>query len=232
MAIPAPARGSQTGAPVARPRAAAPAVATGRLVPLDPCPPFVFLHHPHRWDVAIIGDKATIVPALRRFEFRGGRSGVVPIRGHAVGDASEALAARERMGWQQIPASVGGTAFGDLFTDYCVQYEGTRGAVHMSVWERPIVLGTRCTIEHDIDPGYDAWRASLVGKAIEPPNAPALAALRAHLSAGYRRRASRTTNASSQASAALFQAKLVALDSKRPASRKTTPAPAPDAKET
>lgn len=231
MALPAPARGSQSGAPVARPRATAPAVASGRLVPLDPCPPFVFLHHPHRWDVAIIGDKPTIVPALRRFEFRGGRSGVVPIRGHAVGDASEALAARERMGWQQIPATIGGTAFGEPFTDYCVGYEGTRGDVHLSVWERPIVLGTRCTIEHDADPGYDVWRASLVGKVIEPPNAPALAALRAHLSAGYRRRASRTTNASSLASAELFKAKLVALDPPKRTPRKPAPAP-DDAKET
>lgn len=208
----APVGGS--GPPRAKPAASVPAAAAGALVPMDPSPPFVFLAHPHSWDVAMVGNEALLVPSLRAFQFRGGRSGVIPLRRSAVGDPTEALASRGRLGWVQIPRSTGGKAFGEDFTDYCVGYDGTAGDVHMPVWQRPIVVGTRVLLDYD-DDGWNRWRHALIGSVLDAPSAPALAALRSRLTSGQRRRANRTGSASAKAAADLFGAKLGALTKRK-----------------
>lgn len=196
-----------SGGSTPRPRAADAPPDEQSLVPGAPRPPFVFFAHPTSWDVVLIDEKPVIVPNLCRLDYRAGRGGVRAVRGSPIGDPGPAKLDMKRRGWIEIPRSTGGKAFGEQFDDYVVGYNGSRGTIHVPVWERLQVLGNSVHVEHDTDVGFDAWRRDLVNKVVPGPNAAALNALRGRLQNMISRRSARA-NGSAQFTVELLRQKL------------------------
>lgn len=138
-------------------------------VRLEPAAEFTFLHHYHQWDVVVIDGVATLVPRLRQFHHEPGVAGVEDIRDPAGnGDPTRALQLLEKKGWAAIPNVGKFTAFGDVYTNYMMMYQGHRGLVHMAVWKRPYVRGGQVITDFDED-GWHLWLASLVKDGVVAP---------------------------------------------------------------
>ena len=103
------------------------------LLPTDASPPFWFIHHPSRWQ--LVGDEW--LPSLSEMRADPGVNRV-----DKDGNTDQAELAYRRKGWTIIPwdAEPGG---------YCVAYEGHRGLVHFSKWEKPSVFAGQMTIKGD-----------------------------------------------------------------------------------
>jgi len=125
--------------------------------PLNASSNFIFMAHPMRWDVFPVGNgEYEILPLLTKLEFQAGIAGVLPVKGKDLqdGDPSWALLAKQQSGWQAIPADTEVTAFGEKEVGYVHFVENDRGEYsHLSVWERPYMLGSSVFFDRDQD-GY------------------------------------------------------------------------------
>jgi len=130
-------------------RAAARPQVMRELVRLDPSTSFWFMHHPARWTY-LAGEW---LPWLSKLQADPGVSNV-----DQGGDTAASEVAKRRRGWTIIPwdAEPGG---------YCVAFEGHRGPVHMSKWEKPAVFAGQLTIKSD-GAGYWAFCRRLLADGI------------------------------------------------------------------
>jgi hypothetical protein len=112
-------------------------------------PPFWFMHHPARWQLV----EGEWLPQLSEM-----RSDPGVNRVDKDGNTDQAELAYRRKGWTIIPWDVepGG---------YCVAFEGHRGPVHMSKWEKPSVFAGQLTIKSD-GAGYWAFCRRLLADGI------------------------------------------------------------------
>jgi len=112
-------------------------------------PPFWYMHHPARWQLV----EGEWLPQLSEM-----RSDPGVNRVDKDGNTDQAELAYRRKGWTIIPWDVepGG---------YCVAFEGHRGPVHMSKWEKPSVFAGQLTIKSD-GAGYWAFCRRLLADGI------------------------------------------------------------------
>ena len=110
------------------------------LLPADPSQPFWYLHHPAKWQ--LVGGEW--LPTLSTMRADPGVNRV-----DKDGNTDQAELSYRRKGWTIIPWEVepGG---------YCVAFDGHRGAVHLSKWEKPSVFGGVVSYKSDVD-GYWAF---------------------------------------------------------------------------
>jgi hypothetical protein len=115
------------------------------LIPADASPVFWYIHHPSRWQLV----NGEWLPALSEMRADPGVNRV-----DKDGNTDQAELAYRRKGWTIIPwdAEPGG---------YCVAYEGHRGPVHLSKWERPSVFAGQLTVRADTA-GYWAFAKRLL----------------------------------------------------------------------
>jgi hypothetical protein len=105
-----------------------------------------------RWDVFPTEQGYEILPLLTKLEFQAGIAGVLPVRGKDLqdGDPSWALLAKQQAGWTAIQNDIEVTAFGEKEQGYVHFVENDRGEyVHLSVWERPYMLGSSVFFDND-----------------------------------------------------------------------------------
>jgi len=110
------------------------------LLPTDASPPFWFIHHPGRWQLV----DGEWLPQLSQMRADPGVNRV-----DKDGNTDQAELSYRRKGWTVIPwdAEPGG---------YCVAFDGHRGLVHLSKWEKPSVFAGTLTIKSDTG-GYWAF---------------------------------------------------------------------------
>ncbi len=159
---------NQTDGTVLVGRKPVPAASPTNTLRLDPLADFVFLHHPHRWDVVLHEDKALLIPALRKFHFEPGVSGVHQVRATGLGNAAPALATLGERGWTVIDPNMEVKAWGKTEDGYVREFAGHRGPVHLDVWTKPYILGGQVVLDID-DAGFIEFRASLVAARLVPP---------------------------------------------------------------
>ena len=207
---------------------------SGTLPKLQPSTPFHYLHHPQKWEVAILSDgTGLLVPILDQLRLQPGVAAVAQVGNGsaALGDGTIALAQREKSGWMRVPhESV--TAWGETQPDYCLRWQGAYGSAHEEAWMKLTpVGGGRVEREWDGD-GYARWRASLVDRGIIKPITPASRlALKKSLQNAVVRRRVNDRNAVALSNSEQFERKLRILQelesSPRPASPPPAQAPAP-----
>lgn len=146
---------------------------------MDALPNWIYLHHPHRWDIELDEEgTAHLVPTLRRFLFEPGLSGVEQHRGQAQGNPTRALASRSEWGWYAIPTTLEVPAWGGRERGYVRVYDGHRGLVHLDIWTRPYALGGRVELDFDLA-GRLAFKLELLSSGIvKPPTDPVRRAIR------------------------------------------------------
>ena len=128
---------------------------------LEPAHNFVFLAHPARWDVAVVGDEPVVIPRLRQFHYEPGLACVEPVKGSFDGDPTRALELAAKKGWQAIPRDRTVVAWEQEWDDYALVYDGHRGPVHLSVWHKPYTLGGQVVVDFD-DEGWLRFLANLL----------------------------------------------------------------------
>lgn len=213
------------GTPLAQGRAPDTAPMVAARLRLDPSHQFVFLFSPLVWDVR----GGRLLPSLREFRLEPGVAGVEELKGRFDGDATRALAELAKNGWKLVPRGPV-RAFGADAPDYCLRYDGHRGPVHLDAWRRPVQIGSRVELEHDVD-GFNDWLASLVEGGLIPPCPETVKrALRLRFERGMRKRLSNERNALAIANGELYEAKLAAFGPQPPrAVPPAVPPPAPPA---
>ena len=191
-------------------------------LPLDPVANFTFLYHPQRWDVAEVEEEFVLVPRLARFHHQAGVLGVSQVRGQVNGDEAAALAFRARKGFVRIDPDKEVTAWGKTVQGYSVQYDGHRGPVHLTAWERPYMLGGTLLVDHD-DEGWNAWRRGLVtSKVIPSPDRMVVRALQMTMTRAMQARQSQDRSAGAISRGEILERKLVAFDGGKSATSPTS----------
>lgn len=119
------------------------------LLPTDASPPFWYLHHPGKWQLV----DGEWLPQLTEMRADPGVNRV-----DKDGNTDQAELAYRRKGWTIIPwdAEPGG---------YCVAFDGHKGTVHLSKWEKPSVFGGVMTLKPDTV-GYWAFAKRLRDEGI------------------------------------------------------------------
>lgn len=119
------------------------------LLPTPATPPFWYLHHPGKWQLV----DGEWLPQLTEMRADPGVNRV-----DKDGNTDQAELSYRRKGWTIIPWDLepGG---------YCVAFEGHRGPVHMSKWEKPSVFAGQLTIKSD-GAGYWAFCRRLLAEGI------------------------------------------------------------------
>ena len=119
------------------------------LLPTPASPPFWYLHHPGKWQLV----DGEWLPQLTEMRADPGVNRV-----DKDGNTDQAELSYRRKGWTIIPWDLepGG---------YCVAFEGHRGPVHMSKWEKPSVFAGQLTIKSDTA-GYWAFCRRLLAEGI------------------------------------------------------------------
>lgn len=119
------------------------------LLPTNASPPFWYLHHPGKWQLV----DGEWLPQLTEMRADPGVNRV-----DKDGNTDQAELSYRRKGWTIIPWDLepGG---------YCVAFEGHRGPVHMSKWERPSVFAGQLTIKSDTA-GYWAFCRRLLADGV------------------------------------------------------------------
>lgn len=118
-------------------------------LPTNASPPFWYMHHPARWQLV----EGEWLPQLSEM-----RSDPGVNRVDKDGNTDQAELAYRRKGWTIIPWDLepGG---------YCIAFEGHRGPVHMSKWEKPSVFAGQLTIKSD-SAGYWAFCRRLLADGV------------------------------------------------------------------
>lgn len=119
------------------------------LLPTNASPPFWYLHHPGKWQLV----DGEWLPQLTEMRADPGVNRV-----DKDGNTDQAELSYRRKGWTIIPWDLepGG---------YCVAFEGHRGPVHMSKWEKPSVFAGQLTVKSDTA-GYWAFCRRLLADGV------------------------------------------------------------------
>lgn len=140
---------TSAGGPGIQGRAAERPGSMRELLPTPATPPFWYLHHPGKWQLV----DGEWLPQLTEMRADPGVNRV-----DKDGNTDQAELSYRRKGWTIIPWDLepGG---------YCVAFEGHRGPVHMSKWEKPSVFAGQLTIKSD-GAGYWAFCRRLLAEGI------------------------------------------------------------------
>lgn len=140
---------TSAGGPSIQGRAAERPGSMRELLPTNASPPFWYLHHPGKWQLV----DGEWLPQLTEMRADPGVNRV-----DKDGNTDQAELSYRRKGWTIIPWDLepGG---------YCVAFEGHRGPVHMSKWEKPSVFAGQLTIKSDTA-GYWAFCRRLLAEGI------------------------------------------------------------------
>jgi hypothetical protein len=140
---------TSTGGPSIQGRAAERPGSMREQLPTNASPPFWYMHHPARWQLV----EGEWLPQLSEM-----RSDPGVNRVDKDGNTDQAELAYRRKGWTIIPWDLepGG---------YCIAFEGHRGPVHMSKWEKPSVFAGQLTIKSD-SAGYWAFCRRLLADGV------------------------------------------------------------------
>jgi len=175
---------------------------------------FVFLYHPDAWDVIVPEEGSPrLVPRLRRFHFEPGVACVEAVKGAADGDPTRALHEAAKKGWQQVPRDREVTAHGSQYDDYAHQFDGHKGPVTLSVWERPYVRGGNVVIDFDQE-GWHAFLIGLVDDGVVPlPDRAVRRAVELEMKTAMRRhQTSAEKSAGASAIAEMYETKVKAFE--------------------
>lgn len=159
------ASGALSGAPVS----VGTTTARGALPNLEPCPKFLYFHHPSAWYVATTDEGPELLPLLSACAVE---PGVGRVDRH--GDPAGLIGHKTARGWTLIPESAANGYTPDGAPGYVRAYPGQRGTMHLSAWTTVRVLAGRPTLISD-DAAYHRWLRSLVERGIIAPCAPEIA---------------------------------------------------------
>jgi hypothetical protein len=124
------------------------------VLPTDAVPVFWFIHHPAKWQL-VDGDW---LPMLTKMHADPGVNRV-----DKDGNVDQAELSYRRKGWTIIPweSEPGG---------YCIAYEGHRGLVHLSKWERPHVFAGTMDVRPDSKGYWSFCRRLLEDGTLRAPD--------------------------------------------------------------
>jgi hypothetical protein len=190
------------------------------LLKLDASPQFTYLFNPQDWGVQWREGQPILLPGLRELRWEPGLSGVDQVKNSLDGNAIRAIAILVAAGWTEIPRHAV-RAWGAEKPDYCLRYDGYRGAIHLPAWRRPLRVGPKTETEWD-QIGYVDWLSNLVGSFLPEITDSVKRSIAVRMERTMRRLRSNDRNATAMAHADQYEQALVAFEGP---SRRRSPEP-------